>query len=250
MSTRTAARSAARTARTTTRRTARRGLAAALAAAGAVLAAAVPAAATPSTDDVTPEQELTDALVVVDQYWTDNYEWYFGEEYTAPLVYTGSAGVQGMYTSGTDSYLCGGEEGLAPSNALHCAEPVGEDWLAVSDDLLFAGTDQIGDAFVYMVVAHEWAHAIQQRQPGLTAPWTELQADCLAGATLAEATDQGLLLWDEGDEEELAVGLEAVADETGWTDTTSHGSAQERIDFFQHGVDEGVEGCLYTGMQP
>lgn len=243
-------RTASRTTARGSRRTARRGFAAALAAAGAVIAAAVPAAATPSVEDVTPEQELTDALTVVDQYWTDNYEWYFGEEYTAPLVYTGSEGVQGMYTSGVDSYACGGEEGLVPSNALHCAEPVGEDWIAVSDDLLHEGTAQIGDAFVYAVVAHEWAHAIQQRQPGWTAPWTELQADCIAGATLAEATDQGLLSWDEGDEEELAVGLQAVADETGWTDTTSHGSAEERIAFFQHGVDEGVEGCLYDGLQP
>jgi uncharacterized protein len=246
----TTARTASRLISRASRRAARRGFGAALAAAGAVVAAAVPAAAAPSTDDVSAEQELTDAIVVVDQYWADNYEWYFGEEYVAPLVYTGSEGVQGMYTSGVDSYACGGEEALTPSNALHCAEPVGEDWVAVSDDLLYEGTNQIGDAFVYMVVAHEWAHGIQERQPGWTAPWTELQADCLAGATLAEATEQGLLTWDEGDEEELAVGLQAVADETGWTDTSSHGSAQERIDFFQHGVDNGVEGCLYDGMQP
>ncbi|MGQ7297622.1 neutral zinc metallopeptidase [Quadrisphaera sp. KR29] len=234
----------------TARRCARRGLAAALAAGGAVIAAAVPAAASDTYDDVSPEQELTDAIVVVDQYWADNYAWYFGEDYVAPLVYTGSEGVQGMYTSGVDSYACGGEEGLTPSNALHCAEPVGEDWIAMSDDLLYQGTYEIGDAFVYMVVAHEWGHAIQQRQPGWTAPWAELQADCLAGATLAEATDQGLLSWDEGDEAELAAGLEAAADETGWTDTTSHGSAEERTAFFQHGIDNGVEGCLYDGMEP
>ncbi len=229
----------------------RRGAAVVLVAAGALLTTALPAAATTETDDVTPEQELTDAITVVDQYWADNYQAYFGDEYVAPLVFTGEAGVQGMYTSGVDSYACGGEEALTPSNALHCAEPVGQDWIAVSDDLLLDGTAQIGDAFTYMVVAHEWGHAIQLRHPELTAPWTELQADCIAGATLAEASDQGLVSWEEGDDAELAAGLVAVADETGWTDTTSHGSAEERAAFFQHGIDTGLTGCLYSGsMQP
>ncbi|WP_194905450.1 hypothetical protein [Quadrisphaera sp. INWT6] len=222
-----------------------------VAAAGAVLAGALPAAATTETDDVTPEQELTDAITVVDQYWADNHQGYFGDEYVAPLVFTGEAGVQGMYTSGVDSHPCGGEEALTPTNALHCAEPVGEDWIAVSDDLLLDGTAQIGDAFTYLVVAHEWGHAIQLRHPELTAPWVELQADCIAGATLAEASDQGLVTWEEGDDEEVAAGLLAVADETGWTDTTSHGSAEERASSFQHGIDTGLTGCLYSGsLQP
>ena len=42
------------------------------------------------------------------------------------------------------------------------------------------GTDLIGDTWIYLVIAHEWAHAIQNRLDlGLVANGRELQADCL-----------------------------------------------------------------------
>jgi predicted metalloprotease len=72
----------------------------------------------------------------------------------------------------------------------------------------------------------------------------ELQADCLAGAALNGAAQEGLVRIEPGDDEEIARTLGSVADDYPWTDQRSHGDAQQRIGSFRLGVTRGVDGCL------
>jgi predicted metalloprotease len=172
------------------------------------------------------------AVEVSDRFWQG---WFAdqGRRYVRPRVAGGYVGSNGPSCAGQPS---------VPGNAYYC--PAGN-FLAWDENLMRAGYDQIGDAWVYLVIAHEWGHAIQAQLPGrLVAQAVELQADCLAGAALQGAADQGLVQIQEGDEQEIARALQAVADDFPWTDVTSHGNAQQRTSAFQAGVADGVDGCL------
>jgi uncharacterized protein len=129
-----------------------------------------------------------------------------------------------------------------PGNAYYC--PSGN-FLAWDEDLMRAGYNQIGDAWVYLVIAHEWGHAIQAQLPDrFVSQAVELQADCLAGAALHGAAQEDLVRIEPGDDEEIAQTLATVADDFPWTDESSHGNARQRTAAFQQGVSSGVEGCL------
>jgi predicted metalloprotease len=203
-------------------------------------AASVPVGAPDTTVDARPGAEDPEtraddertAVAVVDEFWQS---WFAdqGRRYVRPQVAGGYVGSRGP--------SCGGRPSV-PGNAYYC--PAGN-FLAWDENLMRAGYTQIGDAWVYLVIAHEWAHAIQAQLPNrLVAQAVELQADCLAGAALQGAADQGLVQIQEGDEQEIARTLQAVADDFPWTDVTSHGNAQQRTSAFQAGVADGVDGCL------
>ena len=148
--------------------------------------------------------------------------------------------VEGGYT-GRDGPSCAGEPSV-PGNAYYC--PSGN-YLAWDEDLMRAGYRQIGDAWVYLVIAHEWGHAIQAQLPRRYVDQAvELQADCLAGAALQGAARQGLVRIEPGDAQEIQQALEAVADDFPWTDSSSHGDAQQRVAAFRTGVDGSVDSCI------
>jgi predicted metalloprotease len=103
---------------------------------------------------------------------------------------------------------------------------------------------QLGNTFLYLVVAHEWGHAIQARlASNLVSQAKELQADCLAGAVLYGAAADGRLKWENGDTQELARDLTNVADQYPWTKSSDHGNPQQRIDKFSAGRG-GPKACL------
>jgi uncharacterized protein len=189
--------------------------------------------AAPGADDSnTRAVDERSAVSITDQFWSG---WFAdqGLRYVAPTV-------EGGYT-GTDGPSCAGEPSV-PGNAYYC--PPG-DFIAWDDSLMAAGYDQIGDAWVYLVIAHEWGHAIQARlASSQVSRAIELQADCLAGAAITGAADEGLVQIEEGDEAEIARALAAVADDFPWTDTSSHGNAAERTANFNRGSRGGVEACL------
>jgi uncharacterized protein len=189
--------------------------------------------AAPGADDSdTRAVDERSAVSITDRFWSG---WFAdqGLRYVAPTV-------EGGYT-GTDGPSCAGEPSV-PGNAYYC--PAGN-FLTWDDDLMRAGYTQIGDAWVYLVIAHEWGHAIQAQLPDrFVSRAVELQADCLAGAALQGAADQGLVRIEPGDDEEIAQTLQAVADDYPWTDESSHGNARQRTSAFQGGVRDGVEGCL------
>jgi predicted metalloprotease len=107
------------------------------------------------------------------------------------------------------------------------------------------GYRKVGNAWVYLIVAHEWGHAIQSRlnryQVSVAA---ELQADCLAGATLTGARRDGLIRAQPGDSQKLGATLTALADTYPWTNQRDHGNSSQRIGSFNLGAERGAQACL------
>ncbi|WP_420120052.1 hypothetical protein [Nakamurella sp.] len=186
--------------------------------------------------------DIDGAQTIVDGFWTTHWSDYFTGSYVPPTVV-------GLY-DGTDPDTapeCDGEP-LEAYNAFYCP---GNDSVAWDASLLVEGADRIGDSWVYLVIAHEWGHAIQARLDGtLVAQADELQADCLGAAALYGAAADGTLTFDMGDEQELVTSLSALADQMPWTMTSDHGDAFQRVQWFTLGRNGGVNACLDVLTDP
>jgi predicted metalloprotease len=178
-------------------------------------------------------QDEDSAVRVVTAFWQRHFAELSRARYDSPQVAGGYVGEDGP--------SCGGRPSV-PGNAFYCPDG---DFLAWDEQLMDAGYQQVGDAWVYLVIAHEWGHAIQARlRSGQVSVAAELQADCLAGATLQGSVDDGKLLLEPGDTEEIASTLAAVADDFPWSDTSSHGDARQRTDAFDTGARDGLRACV------
>jgi predicted metalloprotease len=195
------------------------------------------------------DADYATALRAVDTWWRTSWNEYFPGRYTAPGL-APAARAPGLYDAPQEQVYCG-DLLLPERNAFHC--PIG-DFLAFEVDLMLL-SQEMGDGFVYLVVAHEWAHSVVSHiDPALVSEAYELQADCLAGAALQGAVDDGLLRLEPGDPQEFTASLAAVASENAWGTvyvdadgrqrTETHGSAQERIESFERGGTGGVRACL------
>jgi predicted metalloprotease len=181
-------------------------------------------------------QDLNSAQVATDQFWRDNWAEHFTGQYQPPQV----LGLYDGSKQGPGAPTCGGAP-LQRDNALYC---IGQDFVGWDVHLIARGME-MGDSWPYLVIAHEWAHAIQQRlSQELHSQSAELQADCLAGATLYGSREDGKLQFDQGDEKELVRALVELADETAWTSTEDHGDPFERVEAFNLGRRGGVRSCL------
>jgi predicted metalloprotease len=173
------------------------------------------------------------AVAVSSRFWREEFPASFGRRYSDPEV-------AGPYV-GRGGPTCAGLASV-PFNAFYCPP---QDFIAWDERLLAAGFSRVGDSWVYLIIAHEWAHAVQARLGrALVTVDAELQADCLAGAALAGAARAGYLTFEPGDVEELDATLAAVADDFPWTSEGDHGSAEQRIGAFRRGADGGVGSCL------
>lgn len=191
----------------------------------------VEAASAPVNSDTRTGDEAS-AVKIVNEFW-QNWFGQQGRRYVPPKIAGGYTGQNGP--------RCAGEPSV-PGNAYYC--PSGN-FLAWDENLMRAGYTKIGDAWVYLVIAHEWGHAIQAQLPQqYVSQAVELQADCLAGAALQGAADQNLVEIQPGDAEEIRQTLVAVADDYPWTNQSSHGDAQQRIAAFRTGASGGVGSCL------
>lgn len=172
-------------------------------------------------------------MATVDAYWTAHWNDTFTGTYTSPRVL-------GAYDprARTNPDGCGP---LVPGNALYCPDGDFLGW----DAGLLRMADRFGDGWIYLVVAHEWGHAVQERiDVGLRSRAAELQADCFAAAALYGAAKDGTLRFEENDEKEIAQGLAEIGDETPWTRAGEHGDSFQRIAAFTAGRDQGVTACL------
>jgi predicted metalloprotease len=138
---------------------------------------------------------------------------------------------------------CAGEA-MGANNAAYCSEG---DFIACHEPWAHRAYDQIGDAFIYYMLAHEYAHGIQVRLGGQY-QYTieqELQADCMAGAVIGDSIKDGRLQLEDGDVQELKNGLIAVADAPGqpWFAEGSHGTAEQRTQAFFSGYDRSLGAC-------
>jgi uncharacterized protein len=124
------------------------------------------------------------------------------------------------------------------NNAFFC--PAGN-FIAYDVNFVGAQYQSIGDAFVYYLIGHEYAHAVQDSlgiQHRLTIQH-ELQADCMAGAYLGDSVRAGNLRIEDGDIDELLTSLASVGDQPGipWFAEGAHGSGEQRTDAFARGYD-------------
>jgi predicted metalloprotease len=138
---------------------------------------------------------------------------------------------------------CGGQP-LGRNNAAYCSAG---DFIAYDVNWAFAAFRQIGDAFIYYLLGHEYAHGIQLRL-GIQKQFTiqqELQADCNAGAYIGDSVRDPQHALQDGDLDELARGLEAVGDDPGqpWFAEGSHGTARQRTQAFESGLAESLKPC-------
>jgi predicted metalloprotease len=173
------------------------------------------------------------AVNATNAFWRETLPAAFRQSYRSPDVRGGYVGENGP--------SCGGQPSV-PFNAFYCPS---QDFLAWDENLMAAGYERIGDSWVYLIIAHEWGHAIQARlRADQVSVAAELQADCFAGATLFGAADRGLLQFERGDTQELQQTLAAVADDYPWTKQSDHGDARQRIGAFSEGANGGVRACL------
>jgi predicted metalloprotease len=186
-------------------------------------------------DSVNRDDLDTDERGAVDatnRWWQATFPDDFRQSYIPPQVLGGY--------SGEDGPSCGGQPSV-PFNAFYCPS---QDFLAWDENLMATGYQRIGDSWVYLIIAHEWGHAIQARlRADQVSVAAELQADCFAGATLFGAADRGLLQFERGDIQELKQTLAAVADDYPWTSESDHGDAQQRSSAFDLGSRDGPTAC-------
>lgn len=216
-----------------------------------------PAPTSPSASGAGPDRdsdshirsEVGQAFDVVNGYWVELFDTWVDKQgnpiqWWNPALYDGD----GFYDSTMGrGPTCGGDV-APPSNASFCGNVVsGTGWLAW-DMEFFRTYGGIGDGVFYVTVAHEFGHAAQTRfrhdgegaaVPSDVGPAVELQADCLAGATLAKAADDGHVRLESGDLDEIASFLARLSDNVG-----SHGTADQRVDSFRAGYDGDIESCL------
>jgi hypothetical protein len=180
--------------------------------------------------------DLDAAQKIVDGFWATHWSDYYTGTYEPPTV-------KGLYdgTDPNDTPTCDGEP-LEAYNAFYCAS---EDYVAWDASLLVDGADLIGDSWVYLIVAHEWGHAIQARlEDNLVSTAYELQADCLGAAAMYGAVADGTLQLEPGDDQELIGSLTTLADQMPWTMSADHGDPFERVQWFTLGRNGGVEACF------
>lgn len=113
--------------------------------------------------------------------------------------------------------------------------------------------ERIGDYSAVLIIAHEWGHSVQAQLGVLGTThtiYTELQADCLAGAYSAyAASDSPNVILEYGDIDEAATALFMFGDNLPWFDPNAHGSGEQRMNAFYEGMDEGLEACwAYTNQ--
>jgi uncharacterized protein len=192
-------------------------------------------APTGTVDEEELAEDIQSAETVADGWWSQHWSDYFTGRYTAPNVF----GIYDGYDV-ENAPTCFGDP-LPPGNAFYCPDG---DYVAWDKTLLELGYE-IGDAWPYLIIAHEWGHAIQaDLSMDLQSVQYELQADCLAGAVLYGSREDGTLTFEQGDEKEIVDGLNFIADEAPWGMTGDHGDSFQRIEAFNLGRTDGVPGCL------
>ncbi|MDT0530804.1 neutral zinc metallopeptidase [Micromonospora sp. DSM 115977] len=182
-------------------------------------------------------QDVADAQSIAEQYWAAQFR-ASGQRFR-PI-----SRVIPYQRAGEVS--CGGQP-LPRNNAVYC--PAG-DFIAYDVRWSVGAFRQVGDAFVFYLLGHEYAHGIQARL-GIRHSYTiqqELQADCMAGAYLGDSVRSKALGLDDGDLEEFREGLLAVGDapDQPWFAEGSHGTAEQRTESFFRGYERSLAACGLT----
>lgn len=144
--------------------------------------------------------------------------------------------------NGNDGPNCGDQRSV-PNNAFYC--PAGH-FIAFDASWMKSLYDQLGDGAVYVIIPHEFGHAVQAQtvndfQYNVE---RELQADCYAGGTLSGLIKAEELRADPGDDAELLANLAAAGDPTdAWWSPDAHGTPAQRQASLTTGFQQGVVAC-------
>jgi len=180
------------------------------------------------------KQDVADAQAVAERYWAAQFK-ASGQRFT-PI-----RRVTPYQRAGEVS--CGGQP-LPRNNAVYCSQG---DFIAYDVAWSVAAFREVGDAFVFYLLGHEYAHGIQVRL-GINYSFTiqqELQADCMAGAYLGDSVRAGDLTLAKGDLDEFREGVAAVGDDPDqpWFAEGAHGTAEQRTDMFFRGYERSLKEC-------
>lgn len=215
----------------------------------APLVAASPAAAATAPAPQDPYQRvLRDAEFLnteLNSYWSAQLAEVYGITFDEPDRFA-------WYRTTADA-RCGGAIEVPARNAFYCRED-GNEYIAFDLDWFASDLDRFpGNATTFLVLAHEWGHAVQdtweETQPGRDV-WEpryrrELNADCLAGVFLADAVDTGRIVEEEGDAEAIYRSLfEGGSGE--WYEPGDHGTSDQRRQAFTDGLRNDVAFCRRT----
>jgi uncharacterized protein len=196
------------------------------------------------------EQILCGAVNDVSAYWQTEY----------PKVFSGQwRGADTVFFSGSTNTGCG--QASSQMGPFYCPA---DELVYIDLDFLTQLQNQfgaVGDLAAQYIVAHEYGHHVQnvlgissevsrlqQQDPDRANQYSvalELQADCFAGAW-AKSADQRALL-EQGEISEAlnaaaAVGDDRIQQQAGMTvdsDQFTHGTSQQRVDWFRRGYDTG-----------
>ncbi|WP_308170063.1 neutral zinc metallopeptidase [Acrocarpospora catenulata] len=144
--------------------------------------------------------------------------------------------------NGNDGPACGGQPAV-PNNAFYCQDG---HFIAFDASWLQGLYQQLGDGAVYVVIPHEFGHAVQAQlmQDFSYSVERELQADCYAGGALSALLRAGQIQDEEGDDTELLANLEAAGDPTdAWWQPGAHGTPERRQNAYITGYQQGVTAC-------
>jgi predicted metalloprotease len=153
------------------------------------------------------------------------------------------------FYSGDSNSPCGDDAVPGAQNAYYCPAD-GDEYVAFDIDWLASYIDaHPGDATTFLVLAHEWGHAVQdtweEQQPGVdtwTGPAQELNADCLAGVFWEGASREGSITEEEGDADAVYTFLADGGSGT-WMDPGDHGTSEQRQLAFSDGYGYGLDYC-------
>jgi predicted metalloprotease len=211
---------------------------------------AVPAASRPApvsrgrTADSEVEAYLDDVISNIDAYWTQTLERAGLPEPRVSFVTVdpGTAGRTGcrVVADDTAAFYCTGDD------TIYIAEQLASDlWQGINDD--FPGQQAgygraVGDFGLAYVVAHEYAHNVQNElgfyrlRPSGGVKAFELQADCMAGLWGNSVYQAGRL--DPGDVEEAMSTAQAAGD-FDYSNEQHHGTPDERRAAWLLGFETG-----------
>lgn len=200
--------------------------------------------------DRTYDDFVAASLLDIEEWLDEVYPVIHGDAWT-PL----GGGVYPAYPGRTDIPGCGEPatdyRDVTFYVAFYCS---GGDFMVYDDgdeSLLGGLAAEFGASVLGVVLAHEYAHAVQDRTGdlarGLPTILTEQQADCMAGAWVGRGATGGsrYLTLSEGDIRGALIAMVAVRDPVGINqfDEGGHGSAFDRIGAFQEGYLQGPERC-------
>ena len=200
----------------------------------------------PDSSDSTREakvlQDATALEPLLDGFWTEELQSVYGYQFDPPDRFE--------YYSRDGNKPCGNSTFAGKENAYYCSADADE---YVAFDLeWFKGylVDFPQGATTFLILAHEWGHAVQDTwlENGGPDTWEpasrqELNADCLAGVFLSWGISSGNIIEDAGDADAIWSWLYSGGYNGPWLDPPSHGTGEERRTAFSDGYLRGTDHC-------